>query len=85
MKRNITIGVVIVLAFLTIGAREATIDKKLVEVGKHYLVSNGSAAMQGEILSDLGDGWYLMRRSQRGTGEVRVNVSGAFFIQELER
>jgi hypothetical protein len=82
MKTKIIICLLLTSAVVAIGAKETASEEKLVEVGKSYLISNGSAAMQGEILKDLGRGWYLMRRSQRGAGEIKVNVFEAFFIQE---
>lgn len=84
MKKRYLIPAAALLVIAAIGAKEPVDDKPLVELRKSYLVSNGSAAVQGEIMESLGNGWYLMRRSQRGGGEVKVNVAGSLFIQEQQ-
>jgi hypothetical protein len=81
-KVLIPLGVVVILAM--IDAKEASNDSKLVEVGSSYLISNGTAAMKGKVVSDLGGGWYSVLRSDGG-GVMSVNVANAFFIQELKK
>ena len=80
MKNKTTFAVVAaVLALAFIGAKTAT--NAPVEVGKNYTISNGAAAVQGKVISELGGGWYQVKRTDGR--ETRVNLGTAFWVEDL--
>lgn len=72
----------VVLAFALVAAKEP--PRPVVEVGKSYVISNGSAAVKGRIVSEVGAGWFRVLRSD-GQGEQSVNVGAAFIVYEVTK
>jgi len=81
MTKKLMIPLVLLIVLVTIGAKEATTSSKIVEVGSSYLISNGSAAVKGKVVADLGNGWYSVLRADGG-GVDSVNIAQSFFIRE---
>jgi len=75
------------IAVLALGLLGASSDRPAtspVEVGHTYLISTGAAVMKGQIIAEIGNGWYRIQRSD-GAGEQSVNINVAFFIVEQKK
>ena len=51
-------------------------------VGGNYTISNGAAAVKGQVLAEVGGGWVRVKRTDGR--ETLVNVANAFFIEETK-
>ena len=69
------------VALVTVGAKEESKNAEVVAIGSRYDISNGTAGFRGTILSEQGDGWYVIKT---GTLIQSVNINSAFSIRKLK-